>query len=101
MNTTSAVRFAGNARLHVALEVGDLQRSLAFYRVLLDAEPVKLRPGYAKFEPADPSVNLSLNEARPGAIARRGGAGHFGVQVQSTDAVAAAARRFRQAGLAT
>ena len=101
MNQQSAVTFPGSARVHIALEVGDLQRSIDFYRVLFGAEPVKLRPGYAKFEPGEPSVNLSLNQGRGGPFARRGGQQHFGVQVQSTDAVEALARRLRAAGLAT
>ncbi len=101
MNQTSAVAFKGQARVHIALEVGDLQRAIAFYRLLLGVEPSKIRPGYAKFEPADPSVNLSLNEGAPGAFARGKSQQHFGVQVQSTDAVEAMIGRFRVAGIAT
>lgn len=33
-NQTSAVRFQGNPRVHIALKVGDLERSIGFYRVL-------------------------------------------------------------------
>jgi catechol 2,3-dioxygenase-like lactoylglutathione lyase family enzyme len=95
-NQTTAVEFAGAARLHVALEVSNLERSIDFYRLLLGVEPSKLRPGYAKFEPAEPAVNLTLNAGRGRRIE---GSGHFGVQVRSTDAVAAAAERFRAAGL--
>ncbi len=101
MNQTSAVRFEGNSRVHIALEVGDLGRSIEFYRVLFGLAPAKLRPGYAKFEPADPALNLSLNEGAGGPFARRGGQQHFGVQVQSTDAVEAMITRFKAAGLAT
>ncbi len=101
MNQTSAVSFQGNSRAHIALEVGDLARSIAFYRVLFGLAPAKIRPGYAKFEPADPSLNLSLNEGQGGPFARRGGQQHFGVQVQSTDAVEAMVARFKAAGLAT
>ncbi len=101
MNQTSAVSFQGNSRAHIALEVGNLERSIAFYRVLFGLAPAKIRPGYAKFEPADPSLNLSLNEGRSGPFARHGGQQHFGVQVQSTDAVEAMVARFKTAGLAT
>ena len=62
MNTESAVDFPGNRRLHVALTVSDLERSKRFYEVLLGVAPSKERPRYAKFEPADPSVNITLNE---------------------------------------
>ena len=96
-NRTTAVEFAGEARLHVALEVSDLARSIDFYRILLNVEPSKLRPGYAKFEPAEPAVNMTLNAGRGRPLL---GCGHFGVQVRSTDAVEAAAARLRAAGLA-
>ena len=101
MNQVSAVDFQGNSRVHVALEVANVQRSIDFYRVLFGQEPAKVRTGYAKFEPADPSVNLSLNEGVGGPLGRRGGQQHFGIQVQSTDAVVAMTLRLRAAGLAT
>jgi catechol 2,3-dioxygenase-like lactoylglutathione lyase family enzyme len=101
MNQVSAVAFQGSFRAHIALEVSDVQRSIDFYRVLFAAEPVKVRPGYAKFEPSDPSLNLSLNQGVGGPIGRRGGQQHFGLQVQSTQAVAAMTQRLRAAGLAT
>ena len=39
-----------------------LPRSVAFYRELFGTGPTKARPGYAKFEVAEPPVNLALNE---------------------------------------
>jgi len=101
MNQNSAVAFQGNSRVHVALEVANVQRSIDFYSVLFGQAPAKIRPGYAKFEPADPSVNLSLNEGLGGPLGRRGGQQHFGIQVQSTDVVQAMTQRLRAAGLAT
>ena len=90
----SAVDFVGAARLHVALHASDLERSTAFYRTLLGAEPSKVRPGYVKFEPAEPSVNLTLNESPSG----RAAVSHFGVQVKTIAAVEAARRRFEAVG---
>lgn len=93
----SAVEFATRTRIHVALEAADVDRSIAFYQTLLGEAPSKVRPGYAKFEPADPPVNLTLNlnpQAQPAAS-------HFGVQVKSTEAVAEAARRMEAAGFPT
>ena len=63
MNGLSAVEFPGTSRIHVGLAVSDLSRSKEFYRTLFGIDPAKERPGYVKFEPPDPSVNLTLNEA--------------------------------------
>jgi catechol 2,3-dioxygenase-like lactoylglutathione lyase family enzyme len=93
----SAVEFPTATRIHVALETSDLDRAIAFYRTLLGHEPVKVKPGYAKFESADPPVNLALNAAAQAH--KSGGAAHFGVQVKSTEAVEQAKARFQAAGL--
>lgn len=82
--------------VHIALGVSDLDRAERFYRVFLDAEPVKRRAGYAKFVVRPPGLNLALTE-RPGAT--RSDA-HFGIQVASTEDVEAAVRRLSEAGLA-
>jgi len=100
MKQNTAVQFPGSSRLHVALAATDLARSRAFYETLLGVAPSKERPGYVKFEPADPSVNLTLNEVKESAGAS-GLPAHFGIQVKSTGAVAAAIERLEQAGLKT
>lgn len=100
MKTESAVEFAGNCRLHVALTVSNLEASKRFYELLLGESPSKERPRYAKFEPADPSVNLSLNEVDD-EVSVEGGSAHFGVQVKSVAAVHAALERFKAAGIET
>ncbi|QDU79434.1 Cadmium-induced protein CadI [Polystyrenella longa] len=100
MNTKSAVDFAGRYRLHIALNVSNLEASRHFYEVLLGEPPVKERPRYAKFEPADPSVNLALNELDDiGQV--QGGSSHFGIQVKSVEDVHAAIERLQKAGLKT
>ncbi|MEQ8788595.1 MAG: ArsI/CadI family heavy metal resistance metalloenzyme [Pirellulaceae bacterium] len=98
--TQSAVDFPGACRLHVALNVSNLAASKRFYEILLGEPPSKERPRYAKFEPRDPSVNLSLNET-DGPVMVQEGSAHFGVQVKSTAEVHAALERFRIAGVAT
>ena len=98
MNGQSAVEFATPTRVHIGLSVRDTERSITFYRHLFAQEPTKVRPGYAKFEVADPPVNLTLNadaerQTRPGPSA------HFGVQVKSTETVARIATRLQATGL--
>ncbi|MCA9039961.1 MAG: VOC family protein [Planctomycetaceae bacterium] len=100
MNTESAVDFPGNFRVHVALTVSNLEASRQFYETLLGEPPVKERPRYAKFEPVDPSVNLTLNEIDD-EVQVEGGSAHFGIQVKSVAEVHDAIKRFQNAGLKT
>jgi catechol 2,3-dioxygenase-like lactoylglutathione lyase family enzyme len=85
-------------KLHVALNVNNLEESLAFYRTLLGLEPVKVRRGYAKFDSAEPGVNLTLNERR---VSELGGLNHLGIQVGSTEEVLRMRERWQAGGLVT
>jgi catechol 2,3-dioxygenase-like lactoylglutathione lyase family enzyme len=88
----------GVLKAHVALNVKDVERSIEFYRRMLGLEPCKVRRGYAKFDVAQPPLNLTLNE-RAGAAG--GALSHMGIQVVSTADVLAARERWRAAGLET
>ena len=83
------------SRIQLALNVDDLDESLAFYRRLLGAEPAKVRPGYANFDVADPPLKLVLIE-NPG---RGGSLNHLGVEVDDTAAVDDVRRRLETDGL--
>lgn len=100
MSGLSAIDFPGKHRIHIALAVKDLQASRQFYETLLGEAPTKVRPGYVKFEPLDPSVNLTLNEVENTNLNRTAET-HFGVQVKSAEIVEEAVRRFAEAGLET
>ena len=80
---------------HLSLDVPDLDGAVRFYRELLGVEPAKRRPGYAKFELADPPVALALQQATRPALS------HLGVRVESTGEVEAASARLAGSGLAT
>jgi catechol 2,3-dioxygenase-like lactoylglutathione lyase family enzyme len=85
-------------RPHLALTVSNVERSIPFYEALFGSVPVKVKPGYAKFEVAEPALNFTLNEgAREGSL---GAFNHAGIQVASTDDVLAAKHRLQKAGLA-
>ena len=100
MNRQSAVKFATASRVHVALAVRDVDKSVKFYSTLFGQPPTKTRPGYAKFEVAEPPVHLALN-AVAGATGPTDAVSHFGVQVKSADAVREIAARLEAAGLPT
>jgi catechol 2,3-dioxygenase-like lactoylglutathione lyase family enzyme len=82
---------------HVSLNVADIDRSVAFYEKVFGVPAAKRRPGYAKFDLALPSLNLTLQAAPRTGV----NASHFGVQVDSTHDVAAARRHLENAGLLT
>ncbi len=86
-------------KVHLSLNVQNVERSTAFYRQMLGIEPSKVRTGYAKFDVQNPPVNLALNEvpdlAGPGALS------HLGIQVGSTDDVLATRLRWERVGLVT
>lgn len=82
---------------HVSLNVSNIDASVAFYEKTFGVTVTKRRPGYAKFDLTEPSLNLSMVEAPRTGI----NASHFGIQVASSEDVAAAWARFKQAGLPT
>lgn len=86
-----------SSRLQLALDVDDVEASVAFYSALLGTEPAKRRPGYANFVVADPPLKLVLLES-PG---RGGGLNHLGVEVADVESVEAARTRLAGAGLAS
>ncbi len=55
------------SRIQLALNVEDLDQSVAFYSKLFGTEPTKLRPGYANFAVAEPPLKLILMPRSPSA----------------------------------
>jgi catechol 2,3-dioxygenase-like lactoylglutathione lyase family enzyme len=85
-------------RPHLALNVSDLERSVAFYTALFGVDPVKVRSRYAKFELETPALNFTLNEGERSPA--DGALNHAGIQVSSPVDVLAAKERLSEAGLA-
>jgi catechol 2,3-dioxygenase-like lactoylglutathione lyase family enzyme len=83
-------------KFHLSLNVTDLGRSIAFYRVLFGREPAKCHDDYAKFEPDDPPVIFSVVPHAPGA---GGSLSHLGFRVGEADEVRRAQERLTAAGL--
>jgi catechol 2,3-dioxygenase-like lactoylglutathione lyase family enzyme len=82
---------------HVSLNVSNIDASVAFYEKAFGVPATKRRPGYAKFDLTEPSLNLSMQEAPRTGV----NASHFGIQVASREDVAQAWTRFKEAGLKT
>jgi len=85
------------SRVQLALNVSDIDEAVAFYSKLFATEPAKRRPGYANFAIASPPLKLVLIEN----AAADGRLNHLGVEVESTDEVVTAQRRFSEQGLET
>ncbi|NES70994.1 MAG: glyoxalase/bleomycin resistance/dioxygenase family protein [Okeania sp. SIO2D1] len=84
-------------KTHIALIATNLEKSVEFYQALFGVAPVKYKPDYAKFDIANPPLNLTLNleeNVEPG-----GNLSHLGIQVSSSQEVATAIERFKVAGL--
>ena len=56
MNTINTLK------AHLAINVRDVDESIAFYKKMLGIEPSKVRTGYAKFDVASPPLNFTLNQ---------------------------------------
>jgi catechol 2,3-dioxygenase-like lactoylglutathione lyase family enzyme len=84
------------SRVQLALNVEDLDASIAFYTKLFRTQPAKVREGYANFAIADPPLKLVLiaGDGAPGSL------NHLGVEVESTDIVMAEAARMQAEGAA-
>ena len=83
------------SRVQLALNVDDLEESIAFYSRLFGTEPAKVQPGYANFAVVEPPLKLILIEN----AGHGGSVNHLGVEVADTDVVDAEQRRLAEAGL--
>lgn len=85
------------AKLHLSLNVRDLEKSVKFYSDLFGAQPHKIRPGYANFDIESPPLKLALNAYQDEF--GRGALNHLGILVDSPEKVTEAIDRLEAAGL--
>jgi catechol 2,3-dioxygenase-like lactoylglutathione lyase family enzyme len=85
-------------KMHLNLATRDLDGAIAFYSTLLGAHPAKQLDDYALFVTEQPGLELALDRD-PAAFAGR--SEHFGIVVDSSDAVDAQIARLTAAGYAT
>ena len=80
---TASVSSTTTSRVQLALNVSDLEASVAFYSAMFGVQPHKRRPGYANFAIAEPPLKLVLietSEATRGS-GTAGALNHLGVEV--------------------
>jgi catechol 2,3-dioxygenase-like lactoylglutathione lyase family enzyme len=90
------------SRVQLALNVSDLQSSIDFYSKLFEAEPAKVRTGYANFALVDPPLKLVLIEqvgARGSGVT--GALNHLGIEVDGPNEVSSSAARLSDEGMMT
>jgi catechol 2,3-dioxygenase-like lactoylglutathione lyase family enzyme len=85
------------SRLQLALNVDDLDASVAFYTKLFGTAPAKTKPGYANFAVVEPPLKLVLIE-NPG---QGGSVNHLGVEVANAGTVDTEQTRLAGEGLAS
>jgi catechol 2,3-dioxygenase-like lactoylglutathione lyase family enzyme len=79
-------------RFHVNVSVGDLERSIEFYRSLFGEEPVLVKDDYAKWMLDDPRVNFAINLSEGTR-----GVNHVGLQADTAEELADIQARLREA----
>jgi catechol 2,3-dioxygenase-like lactoylglutathione lyase family enzyme len=86
-------------KLHISLNVQDIEASTRFYTAFFGQQPHKVRPGYANFDVASPPIKLALNQTKESLT--HGTLNHLGILVESPDDVLSARERLAAAGLVT
>lgn len=88
-----------NMRVHVSLEVANLQASIPFYAQLFGRAPTKVKEDYANFRMEDPNLHLALvhrpDRAPEPAFTSR----HFGIELFSDEALLTWREAVKAAGL--
>jgi catechol 2,3-dioxygenase-like lactoylglutathione lyase family enzyme len=85
------------SRIQLAINVDNLDDSIAFYSKLFGTDPAKIRPGYANFAITEPPLKLVLIEN----LGNGGSLNHLGVEVADVDTVDAEQNRLAESGLAS
>ena len=80
-------------RIHIGLEVKDLEASINFYSALFGAQPSHRETDYAKWMLEDPRVNFAIQCVGAEPV----GSVHFGVQVENKGELAECTRWLEEA----
>ena len=83
-------------RVHVSVNVDNLEDAVRYYCALFGAEPDVLKDDYARFRLDEPSINFALTSR-----GRKTGLDHMGLDVDSEDELREVTQRLEAAGEAT
>jgi catechol 2,3-dioxygenase-like lactoylglutathione lyase family enzyme len=82
-------------RIHIHVGVEKLDESIRFYSAIFGAQPVKIKPDYAKWMLEDPRVNFAISTR-----ASKKGVDHLGIQVEENAELEELRTRVKAADLA-
>jgi len=82
-------------RPHLSLDVRNVPASVEFYQKVFGVAPQKQTTDYAKFDLTAPALNLALVSS-PGTVSA---VNHLGIEVESTDEIAAWKQRLLEEGI--
>ncbi len=85
-------------KTHISINVSDVKKSIEFYTKMFGVAPFKVKEDYAKFDVANPPLNLTMNQL---PFAKGGSLSHLGLQVESSEEVLEMGKRWQEAGLIT
>ena len=80
-------------RLHVHVAVEDISNAVGYYSALFAAQPVVVKPHYAKWMLADAGVNFAISTR-----GRQPGLDHLGIQIEDSNELQEVCGRLRTAG---
>lgn len=83
-------------RTHASLYVSNLENTIDFYTRLFGEAPVKVKPGYTKFELQEPGLIISFIENKD---AVKSNFGHLGIQLGSVEELTQKQQELTDSGL--
>jgi catechol 2,3-dioxygenase-like lactoylglutathione lyase family enzyme len=88
------------SRIHISIEVSDLQKSILFYENLFGHTATKMRPDYANFRLDEPGIHLAL-VLKPDRIQKQNSNEHFGIELFQNERLESWLKDLQKKGLET
>lgn len=89
-----------DTRVHISLEVSNLEKAVEFYARLFQNEPTKLKSDYANFRLESPQLHLALVH-NPKRAAEPASNRHYGIELFANERLAAWLEAAQAGGLET